>query len=267
MGLRAMDFAQRLQGTASEDGEWRFDLAEELNGGFGGTNGGNLAAICVFAARALAPGRKPVSLDARFIRSFRPGLARVVPTVLNAGRTLTTISVDIFTAEGKLATRGTVSLVVREALAEFSVTTDAPAGNGLMAYGTGKPWRHPGKNYRIPLIDTFAPEYLGKRDSAIATGVKVIWEDPSASVEAACVAADISVGPPVASQLSGQQLAIPNPDLSLRFTGNEATADHVVSLCRLESLANGLATTSLEVRAGDELLAVGISTTTCLKGT
>ena len=260
-----MNFAERLQGSQGDDGQWRFDLAEELNGGFGGTNGGNLAAICVFAARGLAPGRLPIGLDARFIRGFRPGLARVVPTVLNAGRTLTTISVDIFTAEDKLATRGTVSLVVREALAALSVDTDE-AGGDLMTYGAGKPWRHPGKNDRIPLIDTFAPEYLGKRNGAIATGVKVIWDDPDACAEAACVAADISVGPPVASQLNKQQLAIPNPDLSLRFTGRQVAADHMVSLCRLESLSDGLATTALEVRAGEDLLAVGISTTTCLKG-
>lgn len=265
-----MNFAARLGGTPLDDGQWQFDLAEELNGGFGGTNGGNLAAICVFAARALAPGRRPMGLDARFIRSFRPGVAKVVPVVLNAGRTLTTICVDIFTDEGKLATRGTVSLVAPEALAEFSVAAPPEDESNLMAYADGKPWRHPGKIYRIPLIDTFEPRYLGKLDGAIATGVKVIWDDPDAGIEAACVAADISVGPPVASQmavqLGGQQLAIPNPDLSLRFTASNARAGHMVSLCRLENLEAGQATTSLQVRAAGELLAVGISTTTCLKG-
>ncbi len=261
-----MKFAERLRGLPGEDGTWTFDLAEELNGGFGGTNGGNLAAISVFAARGVAPGRRPIGLDARFIRSFRPGLARVVPSVLNAGRTLSTVSVDIFTDQDKLATRATISLVAPEALAELSVPSDGEPGGGLMAYADGKPWRHPSESYRIPLIDTFAPRYLGKQNGAIATGVKVIWDDPDACIEAACIAADISVGPPVASQLGGQQLAIPNPDLSLRFTGSEVEADHMVSLSRLESLVSGQATTSLTVSAGETLLAAGISTTTILKG-
>ncbi len=261
-----MNFAERLHGTSKEDGQWAFDLAEELNGGFGGTNGGNLAAICVFAARGVAAGRQPIGLDARFIRSFRPGLAKVVPTVLNAGRTLSTVSVDIFTEEGKLATRGTVSLVEPAALADFSADPDAPDFSGLSAYEDGKTWRHPGKNYRIPMIDTFQPRYLGKVDGAIATAVKVIWDDPAASIEAACIAADTSVGPPVASRLKGKPLAIPNPDLSLRFTGLKTNADHLISISRLENLGDGLATVSLEVRAGKDLLAVGIASTTCLKG-
>ncbi|MDE0943364.1 MAG: thioesterase family protein [Alphaproteobacteria bacterium] len=264
-----MKFAERLGGSAKDGsggGEWQFDLAEELNGGFGGTNGGNLAAICVFAARGVAPGRRPIGLDARFIRSFRPGLARVVPTVLNAGRTLTTVSVDIFTADDKLATRGTVGLVALDALAEFDADAASGQDESLMSYEDGKPWRHPSEKYRIPLIDTFAPRYLGKSDGAIATGSKIIWDYPDASIEAACVAADISVGPPVSIQLKGKPLAIPNPDLSLRFTANNSDVGHLVSTCRLESLTGGLATTSLEVRAGDDLLAVGIATTTILKG-
>ncbi len=261
-----MKFAERLRGTPKEDGEWAFDLAEELNGGFGGTNGGNLAAICVFAARGVAPGRQPIGIDARFIRSFRPGQAKVVPTVLNAGRTLSTVSVDIFTDQGKLATRGTVSLVEPDALADFSAPSDTPDLSDLLSYEDGKTWRHPGKTYRIPMIDTFQPRYLGKVDCAIATGVKVIWDDPSASTEAACIAADTSVGPPVASQLKGKPLAIPNPDLSLRFTGLATDADHLVSISWLENLRDGLATVALEVRAGPDLLAVGIASTTCLKG-
>ena len=46
-----MKFVERLQGAPESDGVWRFDLAEELNGGFGGTNGGVLAAISLHAAR------------------------------------------------------------------------------------------------------------------------------------------------------------------------------------------------------------------------
>ncbi len=261
-----MDFAARLSGRPAGNGNWHFDLAEEMNGGFGGTNGGCLAAICVFAARDLAPDRLPIGVDARFIRGFRPGPATVVPTVLNAGRTLTTVCVDVRTDEGKLATRGTVSLVAREALAHLSAETETTPPKGLRDYGEGKPWRHPSEKYRIPLIDTFSPAYLGRVDGAMATASKIIWDGADAGAEAACIAADISVGPPVARHLGRQQLAIPNPDLSLRFTGSEPAADHLVSLCRLDSLDGGLASTSLQVWSGECLIATGISTTTVLKG-
>ena len=107
-----VQFEQRIRGTQHDDGAWRFELTEELNGGFGGTNGGVLAAVCVFAARSRAPGRIPAGIDARFVRSFAPAPARVVPTVLNAGRTLTTVSVDVLTPErAALATRRAMELV------------------------------------------------------------------------------------------------------------------------------------------------------------
>ena len=60
-------------------------------------------------------------------------------------------------------------------------------------------------------------------------------------------------------------LAMPNPDLSLRFTGADASTDHLISMCRLASVNGGLATTSLDVWSDATLVAVGISTTTCLR--
>ena len=260
-----MNFSERLRGTEQNDGEWQFDLAEELNGAFGGTNGGALAALCVFVARALAPGRIPIGIDARFIRSFRPGLARVVPTVLNQGRTLSTVSVDVFTQDGKLATRGTVSLVVPEALAAIDRSGQRAAPGNLCSFADGRAWRQPQGHPGIPLIDTFSPRQMATSDDGIVTGTRIIWSDPKATAEAACIAADISVGPPVAGALKGVPLAMPNPDISLRFSGADLTGDHLVSNCRLEGVTGGLATTSLEVWSGSRLIAVGISSTTCLK--
>ena len=104
-----MNFQTRLNALQLDNGEWQYQLDKELNGGFGGTNGGVLAAICVNAARSVSPDRRPLGIDARFIRGFKPGLARVIPTILNEGRTLTTICVDIINEQGKLTTRGTVS--------------------------------------------------------------------------------------------------------------------------------------------------------------
>ena len=98
---------------------------------------------------------------------------------------------------------------------------------------------------------------MGAGDAGIATGTKIIWDDANATAEAACIAADISVGPPVAGALKGMPLAMPNPDISLRFTGADASTDHLVSTCRLEGITGGLATTSLDVWSGSTLIAVG----------
>jgi acyl-coenzyme A thioesterase PaaI-like protein len=263
-----MNFVERLGGEKLSENLWRFDLAEELNGGFGGTNGGVLAALCVFAARDAAPGKRAAGVDARFIRSFRPGPAHITATVLNAGRTLTTVSIDIHDGRDKLATRGTVSLVTPAALSAIDGPASEDPANAetmgeLSSYADGKAWREP-KGQAIPLIDTFAPRQLGRGPQGTATATRVIWDDPGASAEAACIAADISVGPPVARALAGKPLAIPNPDISLRFSGATCTTDHLISTCCLESLLAGQAMTSIRVHAGPELLAVGVSTTTCL---
>jgi acyl-coenzyme A thioesterase PaaI-like protein len=260
-----MKFSDRIPGTQQNTGEWNFDLAEELNGGFGGTNGGTLAAVCVHAARSVAPKRIPTGIDARFIRGFRPGAARVVPTILNQGRTLTTVSIDVFTAEDKLATRSTISLVAPEALAEVDQPASSACPEGLSLYEDGRVWRQPPGPQTLPLIDTFSPRFLGKGGFGIATGTQIIWDDPAATAEAACIAADISVGPPVATAMKGMPLAMPNPDISLRFTGADVLGNHLVSVCRLEGVTTGLATTSLDVWSGSTLIAVGVSTTTCLE--
>ncbi len=46
-----MNFEQRLGAEQTRDNQWLYRLGVELNGGFGGTNGGVLAAVCVNAAR------------------------------------------------------------------------------------------------------------------------------------------------------------------------------------------------------------------------
>lgn len=244
--------------------EWRAELAERLNGGFGGTNGGVLAAICLRAARSAAPGYVPAGIDARFIRSFAPGTAHLTVTTLNRGRTLACVSVDVVTEAGKLATRGTVSLVNPDTLEAVDRSPVSPLPEGLTDYKDARAWRQP-HGQDIPLIDTFSPRAMGVTNDATVTGTTVLWDDPRAVEEAACIAADISVGPPVARALKGLPLAMPNPDLTLRFTGLRNGADHLVADCRLQGIAQGLATTSLTVYGAGDPIAIGISTTTCLK--
>ena len=136
-----MNFQERINGRPINDGdigEWQFQLDEELNGGFGGTNGGVLAAICVNVSRHVSSGRQPIGIDARFIRGFRPGVAKVIPTILNEGRTLTTVSVDIINEQGKLTTRGTVSLVNPDALGDVEADDVERAEGDLKAFEDGR---------------------------------------------------------------------------------------------------------------------------------
>ena len=189
----------------------------------------------------------------------------MIPTVLNEGRTLSTVSVDIINEAGKLTTRGTVSLVNTETLADIeSVPEDNFSVDELKPLAEGKIWREPPRQ-EIPLIKTFSPRFLGKTTRGTATAVDTIWDEADTLAEACCITADISVGPPVAAALAGKPLAIPNPDLSLRFNSIDTNPSSLVSICRLEVLREGNATTRLEVRDGIDLVAVGISTTTCLK--
>jgi acyl-coenzyme A thioesterase PaaI-like protein len=258
-----MNFEQRFGGTPLKDNAWQFDLKEEWNGGFGGTTGGVLAALCVFAARAMAPERNPTSVDSRFIRGFKPGLATVVPTLVNAGRSLSTVMVDIVNEEGKLCTRSTVTLVVANALAEVDVAGGAGDLQDMRPLSEARVWPQHEKR-PIPLVDTFRPAFMGVDERGTATRVDVVW-DEGGLAEAICIAADLSVGPPVARALKGKPLAMPNPDISLRFCAPAPLPSQLIASCRLDCLEGGLATTRIEVRAQDKLVANGVSTTTCLQ--
>lgn len=258
-----MKFADCFDGSKRGDGDWQFELNETINGAFGGTTGGVLAALTVHVARDFAPGWRVSGIDARFIRSFRPGIASVIATPVNAGRTLTTVQVDLNNAEGKLCTRALVSLVNPESLQALD-NQGLEVPPGLLAPAQGKPWAKPKPPVQIPLLDTFEPIFLGTSSSGIATGIKTIWDSDECCAEAVCIAADISVGPPVMSALKGNRVATPNPDISLRFCTETNLPPWLLANCRLESLVAGLASTRIEVWADDTLLAIGVSSTTCI---
>lgn len=261
-----MKVLEYLKGTPADNGEWSFDLGRELHGAFGGANGGVVGATCVAAARSVAPERVPASLDVRFIRGLTEGKARVIPTLLHGGRTLSVVSVDIFDSRDKLCTRATVSLANLEALEPFEHDGFAGTPEGWVSYDQGKPWAKPASGVEVPLIDTFGPSLVGHDDRGYATEVKVHWDEPGTCAEAACIAADISVGPPVGGALGGKPIPIPNPDLTLRFCSEPALPRTMVSACRLEHISRGIASTRIEVRAGSQLVAIGVSTTTLLAG-
>lgn len=261
--MKLLDF---LGGKKQSDGSWRFDLGRELHGAFGGANGGVVAATCLATARDAVPGRVPAGLDARFLRGLTAGAARAVATILHEGRTLATVSVDLFDEREKLCTRGTVSFVEPSALASVDERGLASAPKGWCSHAEGKPWARPGSGIRVPLIETFDPHVVGKDERGIATSVRVLWDEPGTCAEAACIAADISVGPPVGAATGGRPIPIPNPDLSLRFNATEELPPTLVAAARLERVQAGLALTRIEVRAPNALVAIGISCTTMLAG-
>jgi acyl-coenzyme A thioesterase PaaI-like protein len=252
--VRAAEF---LQGEPVGDGSWRFTVGEERHGAFGGAFGGLLAACTAHVARQVAGGRRPVALDARFLRSLPAGEARLVPTVVHPGRSLTCVQVDVVDRRDRLATRSTVHLVAPEALRPVDHPGEGGAAPEATPWEVGTAWRNP-PGMEVPIVRTFAPRAVGQGELGIATALRVPWDEPDTAAEAACLAADICVGPPVAGAFPGAPTPAPNPDLSLRFAGREAGPE-VVGWGRLERIDGGLATVRVEVRSGADLVAIGVS--------
>lgn len=252
-----MNAAEFLAGRALSDGSWRFAIGRDRHGAFGGAFGGLLAACTVVAARSAAPGRRPVSLDARFLRSLPAGEALVIPTVVHTGRSLSCVSIDVVAEDSRLAARMTVYLVEPTALRVVDHPGEGAEAPQSVPWADGKPWRNP-QGMDVPILTTFAPHTVGRGPHGIGTALRLPWDEPGSSAEAACLAADICVGPPVAGAFPGLSTPAPNPDLSLRFTGKEAV-DEVVGWGRLEGITAGVATVSIEVRSGGALIGVGVS--------
>ena len=251
--MRAAEFLGAIPG---EDGTWRFEIGRELHGAFGGAFGGVVAAAAVMTARSVAKGRAPVALDIRFLRSLAAGTAMAAPTILHSGRTLSCVSVDLCTEDGRLAARATVSLVAPEALAPLS--RDART---LPLYAEGRAWPQVG----APIIESLAPRTVPWPDAGDALAIRVPWDDDAdASAEAACLPADMAVGPPVVLGVAAAEgVAHPNPDLSLRFAA-PISGDEVVGVGRLERVHGGIATVAVEVWSIAGLAAIGVSSSTLL---
>lgn len=262
-----MEFLEFLHGEHEADGDFRLGLGRHLNGAFGGANGGVIAAAALAVARSAAPNRVPAALDAHFLRGLAEGAARVVPSVLHAGRTLASVSLDVKDSRERLCTRALASLVAPEALEAIAVDGDARPPEGLVAHGDGRPWPRPQPPVEIPLLDTFDPREVGRGAYGVATSLAIPFDEPGRLAEAACIAADVSVGPPVARALAGHgAVPHPNPDLSLRFAGDGDPAPVLVACARLEQIHAGLAQTRIEVWSGARLVAIGVSSSTLLAG-
>jgi len=254
-------FLELLDGRPGPNG-WDFTIPRPLHGAFAGAFGGIVAAACVAAARSCAEDRTPMALDCRFLRSLPAGTARFGISPLAAGRSLTTVSVDVVGPDDRLCSRATVSLAAPEALTDEADTLGAPLD--VPGYDDATPWRPP-PGVEIPIVTTLAPR--GARvDGGFASVLPVPWDaDPTRSAEAACIAADLCVGPPVAAAATAARwIPHPNPDLSLRFAGPITTRE-VCGIGRLRRIRDGLAAVTIEVVADGQLVAVGISTSMLLR--
>ncbi|MGH3595411.1 MAG: PaaI family thioesterase [Mycobacterium sp.] len=239
-----------------------FELGRHLHGAFGGVFGGAVAAVALRSARQSAPGRTPASLDVRFLRGLPAGTAHAEATVLRAGRSLTTVSVDIADRDGRPAARATIGLTDPAALhpLEARTASEPPPING---YDGGSDWAAP-NGVEIPILATLRPRVLGSGPSWVATGLRLPW-NAGAGAEAACLAADMCVGPPVASACAGRWIPHPNPDLSLRFAG-EATGPELVAIGRLERISAGLAAVAVTVWSASEVVGLGVCSSMLLAG-
>lgn len=251
-------------GTETGTGAVGFALGEGLHGAFGGVFGGAVAAATLRAARTAAGGRRPFSLHVSFLRGLATPTCTATTTVVAAGRTLTTVAVELADAEGRPAARATAAFAAPEALAGI----DAPGGitaPTLDDYADGQPMRSTAA-FRAPIVDVLAPRLVGSPDGGHAQAVRVPWDpDPGAAAEAVCMAADFCVGMPVALALVDRFVAMPNPDLSLRFVETEAVGV-LVGVGRLGRIAGGVAATAVEVWADTALAATGLSSAVLLGG-
>lgn len=255
--------AEFLGGEPAADGEWRFAMGRELHGAFGGVFGGAVAAASVLTARPLAPGRVPTALDCRFVRGLPAGVARAVPAVVHEGRTLSCASVDVYDERERIATRATVSLVDPTVLSVVDHPGASQAGPSWTGENGGSRWRQP-PGVEAPIIDTLEPKLVGRDDRGVATAIRVPWQGGDAGAEAACLVADLCVGPPVGAAFPDRWVPHPNPDLSLRFTAARVDGPTVIGAGRLERIVGGLAAVNIEVWSGGELAAVGISSSLLL---
>jgi acyl-coenzyme A thioesterase PaaI-like protein len=243
-----------------DDTAWRLHLPRSIHGAFGGVTGGALGAAAVAIARRSALGRVAVGLDIHFLRGLASEDATATVEVLTSGRSLTIVRVEMVDDQGRRTTTARVGFAEPSALEpiDTAVAESALGPPPADIREISKPWRAP-QGVEVPIIDTAQPRAARVND-AVATVVAIPWAPDADGAEGACLAADLSVGPPVDAVLpKGTWVPHPNPDVSLRFAGPVTSSDLVaVATCR--RVARGVATVESEVWDADQLVASAIST-------
>lgn len=257
-----------LGGPTRDGDEWLFDFGEHVESNWGAVYGGAVAAAMLSVARCAVPERSPRSLQLQLIRAVPRGLAHAEAVLRHAGRTVATVQVDLYDSRRKLAATALVTMVAPDAVAAdlhnttatpFDIRTTPnplpikiPIHHSLrmIREENGLELRAWGENVR---------PNVGGTKSPIGT-ITVPWDNlESTGPEVACLAADPLVGMAVYWSGLPHEVLGPNADLSLRFTTAPATRVLETSGTVL-SVQHGTATVAIEVQAGDQQLAHGLST-------
>lgn len=256
--------AEFLGARLGEGGNGRFDLGEHMHGAFGGVFGGAVAAASIFAARPAAPRRRPFSLHTTFVRGLSTPTCTAAVEVIAAGRTVTTVGVELHDEAGRLAARSTATFAAPEALSaqDHGGAVTPPERT---AYDDGAVLTFPGPVVP-PIVGLMEPRLVGDVVGGHAHAVKLPWDaDPATAAEATCMAADFCVGVPVSAALT-KFVPMPNPDLTLRFLGEESS-DVLIAVGRLGRIDRGIAGTEVEVwTPRGAMLGIGLSSTVLLGG-
>ena len=240
---------------SDSSGGWSVEVLDDHLGAFGGTFGGFIAAYCVNVARTADPAKVPFAVDAHFLRPLPAGRARFVPTIVRSGRSLTIVEVDVYAPDGRLSGRTIVSLVAAGSLKDRDHPGAELPPPGVRSWQDGKPFRQP-PGMRAPILDTFSPRAVGRGERGSGTAIPAPWTDGGHGAEAACLAADLSVGSPVALAFRDDPTPAPNPNISLRLVTDEV-GPHVLAMARLEGIHAGVATIRIELWTADQFMGIG----------
>ena len=265
-------------GGPHEHGDgWCFEFGHHLEANWGTVYGGALAASTLAVARDVAPDRVPCSVHLQMIRSVPAGATSATVSVRHAGRTVSTVEVNLFDPRGKPAVIALATMVNPAAVAAdlndaratpfetspFEVTLLGKETAPIVdAIATGL--REPDGS-----VSTAAYHVTNRRPSvegslAVWSTCVVPWDDlDHTGPEAACLLADTMVGFPILQSSLPDEAHGPNPDLTLRFTTAPATKV-LTGASMLLSVQHGTVTTGIEVHAGDQQLAHGLATSLLL---
>lgn len=254
-----MNVEEFLGAGGSEDGV-TFSLGHDLQGAFEGAFGGVVAACALVAARREVGDRRPVALDCRFLHPVPAGTLRADTRRVSAGRMMSVVSVDLIDGRGRLAATALASFAAQDALHPMDDAGMVRPGASI-GYAEASPWEM--RKTSVPIVGTLEPRVALTDPGLVATVFRVPFDPVGAGGEAACLVADMAVGPPVSADLGDSWVPHPNADLSLRFAGRESGPE-MAGVARLERIAAGVATVRVEVFSGIDLIAVGISSSLLL---
>ncbi len=263
---------QFLGGPTEAAVGWGFEFGEHLESNWGAVYGGAIAAGALAVARGAAPDRSPTSMHVQMVRSIPSGTAFATTEVRHAGRTVATVEVDIFDHRNKLAALALVTMVAPASVARgYRNTSTTPFSVQTAPFDPPPPRAPMQRSLRtlrelngVPLRG-FDETRLNVDGTPSQIGRITVPFDrlDITGPETACLAADAIVAAPVLQSSVPAELVGPNPDLTLRFTDAAATPVVETSGVML-SVQHGTATTAIEVQAGGQQLAQGLSTSLLL---